>query len=217
MRDRAQRLAVELYHFPFFIVKRQVSQTVSDFYQSRKAFYQKAFTFGLARAASSFSSVSRWDASVRSMAKTPRRDRQASVPAPASGPSGGNQQTSVKVAEKREFFSASGLRCLRAPCPKAAPVFIAIFLRNSPVFTYVRRSRSCIPSVHTFYFFLCTFRMVFFFPLPLLFPPTAPPNPPAFRPFSFTPVCLCPVIPPTAGLLASFARLAAAGFAVWLP
>ena len=74
------------------------------------------------------------------------------------------------------------------------------------------RSRSFIPSVHTFYFFLCTFRMVFFFPLPLLFPPTAPPNPSAFRPFPFTPVCLCPVIPPTAGLLASFARLAAAGF-----
>ena len=77
------------------------------------------------------------------------------------------------------------------------------------------RSRSFIPSVHTFYFFLCTFRMAFFFPLPLLFPPTAPPNPPAFRPFPFTPVCLCPVIPPTAGLLESFARLAAAGFAVW--
>ena len=54
------------------------------------------------------------------------------------------------------------------------------------------RSRSCIPSVHTFYFFLCTFRMAFFFPLPPLFPTPALPNPPAFRPFPFMPVCLCP-------------------------
>ena len=59
--------------------------------------------------------------------------------------------------------------------------------------------------------------MAFFFPLPPLFPTPALPNPPAFRPFPFMPVCLCPAILPTAGRLVSFARLAAAGFAVWLP